>query len=108
METRATWSRDATAGMGGFLRRPLVAPDADALHTAKATHAVYGIPFDSTTHFRTGSLHGPHVIRDASEQFLPYHSGLRLAPAPGPRLQTRVTRAYDPGLAGLSAATSPD
>jgi agmatinase len=73
METRATRSRNPTAGGGGFLRSPLVAPDADALRGVKATHAVYGIPFDSTTHFRTGSLHGPHAIRDASEQFLPFH-----------------------------------
>jgi agmatinase len=59
--------------MGGFLDAPFVAPEAGALREAGATHAVYGVPFDGTTFFRTGSRHGPHAIRDASEQFLPYH-----------------------------------
>ncbi|MBM3148360.1 MAG: arginase family protein, partial [Actinobacteria bacterium] len=59
--------------MGGFLQAPSVPPRAEALRDAGATHAVYGIPFDGTTFFRTGSLHGPQAIRTASAQFLPYH-----------------------------------
>ena len=57
----------------GFLGAPGVAPEGEALAAAGATHAVYGIPFDGTTRYHTGSMHGPHAIRDASEQFLPYH-----------------------------------
>ncbi|MCX6363944.1 MAG: arginase family protein [Actinobacteria bacterium] len=60
-------------GARGFLRSPGVEPDAVALRAAQATQAVFGMPFDSTTSYHTGSMHGPHAIRDASEQFLPCH-----------------------------------
>jgi len=73
MGKQGTWSESPLAGTGGFLRSPIIDPKASALTSAGATHAVYGIPFDSTTLFRTGSMHGPHAIRDASVQFLPYH-----------------------------------
>ena len=73
MDRRGSWSERSGAGTGGFLDAPFVAPEAAALRAARATHAVYGVPFDGTTFFRTGSRHGPHAIRDASEQFLPYH-----------------------------------
>jgi agmatinase len=73
MDRCGSWSERGTIGGGGFLGAPFVPPEASALRSAEATHAVYGIPFDGTTFFRTGSRHGPHAIRDASEQFLPYH-----------------------------------
>lgn len=75
MDRRGSWSERGGpgAGMGGFLDAPFSAPEVGALRAAAATHAVYGIPFDGTTSFRTGSQHGPHAIRDASEQFMPYH-----------------------------------
>jgi arginase family enzyme len=72
-DERAAWSQVPLAGMGGFLQAPFMQPAAAALRAAGATHAVYGIPFDGTTFFRTGSLHGPQAIRSASAQFLPYH-----------------------------------
>jgi agmatinase len=73
MDRRGSWSQSRHTGGGGFLGAPFVAPEAAALTAARATHAVYGIPFDGTTFYRTGSRDGPHAIRDASEQFLPYH-----------------------------------
>jgi agmatinase len=76
---------DSVEAFGSFLRSPIVAPRADALRAAHATHAIYGIPFDSTTMYRTGSRHGPHAIRDASAQFLAFHFdfGIDLATAIG-------------------------
>ena len=73
MKQPATWSGSPLAAGRGFLGAPFVAPAEQELRAAGATHAVYGVPFDSTTLFRTGSLHGPHAVRDASAQFLPYH-----------------------------------
>jgi agmatinase len=73
MTPEPTWSGVLHAGVHGFLRAPLVAPEAGALRAAGATHAVYGVPFDSTTLYRTGSMHGPKAVRDASVQFVPYH-----------------------------------
>lgn len=73
MDRRGSWSERGIIGGGGFLGAPFVTPQASALRQSAATHAVYGIPFDGTTFFRTGSRHGPHAIRDASEQFLSYH-----------------------------------
>jgi agmatinase len=73
MDRRGSWSERGRVGAGGLLDAPFVAPEAGVLRDAGATHAVYGIPFDGTTFFRTGSRHGPHAVRDASEQFLPYH-----------------------------------
>ena len=73
MQRTPTWSGSPLAAGRGFLGAPFVAPAEQELRAAGATHAVYGIPFDSTTLYRTGSLHGPHAVRDASAQFLPYH-----------------------------------
>jgi agmatinase len=73
MQQTPTWSGSPLAAGRGFLGAPFVAPAEQELRAAGATHAVYGIPFDSTTLYRTGSLHGPHAVRDASAQFLPYH-----------------------------------
>ena len=73
MGPHSSWSGAPFAGGRGFLGAPFVPPAADALAAARVTHAVYGVPFDSTTFYRTGSLHGPDAVRDASVQFLPYH-----------------------------------
>jgi agmatinase len=68
-----TWSGVLHAGVHGFLRAALIRPVATELAAVGATHAVYGIPFDSTTLYRTGSMHGPKAVRDASAQFVSYH-----------------------------------
>lgn len=73
MGTSFTWKGVLHAGIASFLQSPIVAPQADTVRAAGATHAIYGIPFDSTTITRTGSMHGPRAVRDASSQFLPYH-----------------------------------
>lgn len=68
-----TWTGVVQAGISTFLHSPIVAPDSDELKAFGATHAVYGIPFDSTTISRPGASFGPRAIRDASAQYLPYH-----------------------------------
>lgn len=68
-----TWSGVLHAGIASFLRCRIVPPEEASLRAAGATHAIYGIPFDSTTITRTGSMHGPRAVRDASSQYLPYH-----------------------------------
>jgi agmatinase len=73
MQQTFSWSGSPLAAGRGFLGAPFVAPAEQELRAAVATHAVYGVPFDSTTLYRTGSMHGPHAVRDASAQFLPYH-----------------------------------
>jgi agmatinase len=73
MTNEPTWSGVLHAGIHGFLRAPVLPPQADALRAASATHAIYGVPFDSTTLYRTGSMHGPKAVRDASVQFVSYH-----------------------------------
>jgi agmatinase len=40
--------------------------------------AVYGIPFDTATSFRTGQRYGPEGIRSASVLLRPYHSALAI------------------------------
>lgn len=73
MAPHSSWSDRPLSGGRGFLGSPWVPPETEALAAAGVTHAVYGVPFDSTTFYRTGSLHGPDAVRDASAQFLPYH-----------------------------------
>lgn len=68
-----TWSGVLHSGIASFLRCRIVRPEEASLRAAGATHAIYGIPFDSTTITRTGSMHGPRAVRDASSQYLPYH-----------------------------------
>jgi agmatinase len=55
------------AGIRTFMRAPHVTalPGVDA--------AVYGIPFDTATSFRTGPRSGPEAIRSASALLRPYH-----------------------------------
>jgi agmatinase len=55
------------AGIRTFMRAPHVTelPGVDA--------AVYGIPFDTATSFRTGPRYGPEAIRSASALLRPYH-----------------------------------
>ncbi|MBM3147640.1 MAG: arginase family protein [Actinobacteria bacterium] len=48
--------------------------DTEALRSAAATHAVYGIPIDGTTLLRTGSMYGPRAVRDASSRLVSYHT----------------------------------
>jgi agmatinase len=71
------WDSVLHAGIATFLHKPIVAPRREELHKANATVAILGMPFDSTTITRTGSMHGPRAVRDASSQFLPYHYGYR-------------------------------
>lgn len=68
-----TWTGVVQSGISTFLHAPIVAPDSDELKSFGATHAIYGIPFDSTTINRPGASFGPRAIRSASAQYLPYH-----------------------------------
>ena len=58
------------AGVRTFMRVPHVT----ALEGVDA--AVYGIPFDTATSFRTGPRFGPEAMRSASSLLRPYHPGL--------------------------------
>src|SRR4029450_11647231 len=40
--------------------------------------AVYGIPFDTATSYRTGARFGPEAIRSASALIRPYHPALEV------------------------------
>jgi agmatinase len=58
------------AGIRTFMRAP---------HTTELTGvdaAVYGIPFDTATSYRTGPRFGPEAIRSASALLRPYNPGL--------------------------------
>jgi agmatinase len=60
------------AGIRTFMRAP---------HTtdlAGVDAAVYGIPFDTATSFRTGTRYGPEAIRSASALLRPYNPALRV------------------------------
>ncbi len=104
MNEAPTWTGVLHAGIHGFLRSPVVRPDTGELAAAKATHAVYGIPFDSTTLYRTGSMHGPNAVRDASAQFLPYHYDYDLDLAEHIRLVDCGDAAAVPGSAARTFA----
>jgi agmatinase len=58
------------AGVKTFMR----APHVTELEGVDA--AVYGIPFDTATSFRTGPRFGPEAIRSASSLLRPYNPGL--------------------------------
>ena len=58
------------AGVRTFMRAPHV------LDLAGVDAAVYGIPFDTATSYRTGSRFGPEAIRSASALIRPYHPAL--------------------------------
>src|SRR5207248_7992654 len=60
------------AGIRTFMR----APHVDDLAGVDA--AVYGIPFDTATSYRTGSRFGPEAIRSASALIRPYHPVLEV------------------------------
>jgi agmatinase len=67
------WNGLLHSGVAGtFLRAPHVPPLNAALVQSKATAAILGFPWDSTTISRTGSNLGPRAIRAASSQFLSY------------------------------------
>src|SRR6478736_3847655 len=55
------------AGIRTFMRAPHVT-ELDGVDAA-----VYGIPFDTATTYRTGSRFGPEAIRSASALIRPYH-----------------------------------
>jgi agmatinase len=57
------------AGIATFLKAPPVDPERSALEEAKATVAILGLPYDSTTVTRPGASHGPRAIRDASSHY---------------------------------------
>jgi agmatinase len=73
MGEKFTWTGVSHAGIASFMRAPFIHPNANELRAFGATHAFYGIPFDSTTISRTGSNMGPRAIRDACSQFISYH-----------------------------------
>jgi agmatinase len=58
------------AGIRTFMRAPHTT-DLAGVHAA-----VYGIPFDTATSFRTGSRFGPEAIRSASALLRPYNPAL--------------------------------
>ena len=67
------WASVLHAGLAGtFLRVPHVPPQAEAVRSAGARAAIYGMPWDSTSISRTGANFGPRAIRDFSAQFLSY------------------------------------
>ena len=104
MNDAPTWTGVLHAGIHGFLRSPVVRPDTRELAAATATHAVYGIPFDSTTLYRTGSMHGPKAVRDASAQFVSYHYDYDLDLAEHIRLVDCGDAAAVPGNAARTLA----
>jgi agmatinase len=55
------------AGIRTYMRAPHVAD------LSGVDAAVYGIPFDTATSYRTGSRFGPEAIRSASALIRPYH-----------------------------------
>ncbi|KPQ06101.1 MAG: agmatinase [Rhodobacteraceae bacterium HLUCCA12] len=58
-----------TGSGGTFMRAPRVAPQQSELRAAGVTAAVLGFPWDAMCISRTGTNHGPHAIREASDQF---------------------------------------
>lgn len=58
------------AGIRTYMRAPHVRD------LAGVDAAVYGIPFDTATSYRTGSRFGPEAIRSASALIRPYHPAL--------------------------------
>jgi agmatinase len=58
------------AGIRTYMRAPHVTG------LAGVDAAVYGIPFDTATSYRTGSRFGPEAIRSASALIRPYNPGL--------------------------------
>jgi len=58
------------AGIRTFMRAPHVTD------LAGVDAAVYGIPFDTATSYRTGARFGPEAIRSASALIRPYHAPL--------------------------------
>jgi agmatinase len=58
------------AGVRTFMRAPHVTD------LAGVDAVVYGIPFDTTTSYRTGPRFGPEAIRSASALIRPYHPAL--------------------------------
>jgi agmatinase len=60
------------AGIRTFMRAP------HTLDLAGVDAAVYGIPFDTATSFRTGTRFGPEAIRSASALLRPYNPALRV------------------------------
>ena len=55
------------AGIRTYMRAPHVT------ELAGVDAAVYGIPFDTATSYRTGARFGPEAIRSASALIRPYH-----------------------------------
>jgi agmatinase len=60
------------AGVRTFMRAPHVTD------LSGVDAAVFGIPFDTATSFRTGARFGPEAIRSASALLRPYHPALGL------------------------------
>ena len=60
------------AGIRTFMRAPHVTD------LAGVDAAVYGIPFDTATTYRTGPRFGPEAIRSASALIRPYHPALEV------------------------------
>jgi agmatinase len=58
------------AGIRTFMRAP------HTTHLAGVDAAVYGIPFDTATSYRTGPRFGPEAIRSASALLRPYNPAL--------------------------------
>ena len=72
-QTRQGWASVLNAGIATFLGAPFVQPERNALQKAGARAAILGVPFDSTSIARTGSMMGPRAVRDASSHLLSYH-----------------------------------
>lgn len=71
--TRQGWASVLNMGIATFLGAPVVEPTKARLEEAGARAVVLGVPFDSTSIARTGSMMGPRAVRDASCHMLSYH-----------------------------------
>jgi len=77
MKKRA-FSTMLQSGFPSFLKAPIVELDESKLMKVKPKACILGVPFDSTSLYRTGTNFGPRAIREASEQFLGYHMDFEL------------------------------
>jgi len=75
MALRQGWDSVIHAGIATFMGAPrLDQVTEEEIRQRGIKAGVLGIPFDSTTITRSGSMMGPRAVRDASCNFLSYHA----------------------------------
>lgn len=70
---KTEFSGSLVSGIATFLGAPVIPPKKNSLEESGAKIGILGVPFDSTTTDRTGSLHGPRSLRHVSSFFMSYH-----------------------------------